>query len=93
MVVYPSYGIGGPTGASIVVSHTWAQDARLLEGMGRSCEGDYEGFGGYAWGLRGCAVGDEGGSIIGGVIGMRVNTLQVGWFSAPFPGAFVLGGF
>lgn len=29
-VVYPSYGIGSDTGASIIVSYTWAQDAARL---------------------------------------------------------------
>ena len=27
VVMYPSYGMGGPTGASMVVSYIWAQDA------------------------------------------------------------------
>jgi monoamine oxidase len=30
ITVYPSYGIGGDTGASMIVSYTWAQDAMRL---------------------------------------------------------------
>ncbi|CAG8667274.1 10294_t:CDS:2, partial [Acaulospora colombiana] len=30
IIVYPSYGIGGNTGASMIVSYTWAQDAMRL---------------------------------------------------------------
>jgi len=41
-VVYPSYGIGQTTGASIIVSYTWAQDAlrlgALTQGKGSEAE-------------------------------------------------------
>jgi monoamine oxidase len=41
-VVYPSYGMGGTTGATIIVSYTWAQDAMrlgaLAQGQGSNPE-------------------------------------------------------
>ena len=68
VVAYPSYGIGGPTGASVVVSYTWLQNALRFGALaggkekgGEGVEEYYEGFCGYPWCVGG-AVGDEGGS-------------------------------